>query len=264
MAEDSGAMSGADHELFSTPPNGVAAGEPVVPELVEQELVERAFPLLEQVARTLAWQLNHRVDVDDLRSAGHLALTDLVRRFEQGRAPFEAYMRARLRWAMIDELRKSSRYRVLRAQVAALAAADEMADSRVDSSASSPAAMPPSEGAHLGRLKAILREHATVLGLSLMVERGRDIATAPSSAQPERAALRAAGVEALHRAVAELGDERLRMVIERHYFEGKPLADVARELGLSKAWTSRLHAQAIRALERRLRGTNADPRSRPG
>jgi RNA polymerase sigma factor FliA len=256
MTEDTPPMTGID-------PAPSSSSEPVVPELLEDDLMTQALALLDQVAVNLAWQLNHKVDLDDLRSAGHFALADLVRRYDPSLSPFAAYLRGRLRWLMLDEVRRNTNYRVLRAQVSALAAADEMADSRIDSSVKKEPAMPLSEGSHLGRFKSLLREHAAVMGISLMASDGRDIAMAPSSAQPERAALRAAGVDALHRAVAELGDPRQRMLIEWHYFEGRPLSDVARELGLSKAWISRLHAQAIRALERRLRGTNADPRSRP-
>jgi RNA polymerase sigma factor FliA len=42
--------------------------------------------------------------------------------------------------------------------------------------------------------------------------------------------------------------ERKRRLIHRHYFEGDSLLDVGRDLGISKSWASRMHAQALRQL----------------
>jgi len=33
--------------------------------------------------------------------------------------------------------------------------------------------------------------------------------------------------------------------VTKHYFEGKNLLEAGAELGLSKSWASRLHAQAV-------------------
>jgi DNA-directed RNA polymerase specialized sigma subunit len=62
-------------------------------------------------------------------------------------------------------------------------------------------------------------------------------------------------------AVRSLSDVRQRRLIERHYVDDCELTVVAQELGLSYSAVGRLHGRAIRALERVLRGTKADPRS---
>jgi RNA polymerase sigma factor for flagellar operon FliA len=50
-------------------------------------------------------------------------------------------------------------------------------------------------------------------------------------------------------ALAKLPDKE-RALVEKHYFEGKNLLDAGAELGISKSWASRLHAQAIGRLRR--------------
>jgi RNA polymerase sigma factor for flagellar operon FliA len=47
--------------------------------------------------------------------------------------------------------------------------------------------------------------------------------------------------------------EKERHFIEKHYFEGKSLLQAGVELGLSKSWSSRLHARAVELLRERLR-----------
>ncbi|MBP6631458.1 MAG: RNA polymerase subunit sigma-70, partial [Kofleriaceae bacterium] len=39
--------------------------------------------------------------------------------------------------------------------------------------------------------------------------------------------------------------ERERQLLEKHYFEGKNLLEAGAELGISKSWASRMHAQAV-------------------
>jgi RNA polymerase sigma factor for flagellar operon FliA len=48
----------------------------------------------------------------------------------------------------------------------------------------------------------------------------------------------------LRDAIASLPD-RERALVTKHYFEGKNLLVAGAELGISKSWASRLHAQAV-------------------
>ena len=42
--------------------------------------------------------------------------------------------------------------------------------------------------------------------------------------------------------------ERERALVTKHYYEGKNLLEAGAELGISKSWASRLHAQAVEKL----------------
>jgi RNA polymerase sigma factor for flagellar operon FliA len=211
----------------------------------------KALPLIDPIARRLRRQLGPAVDLDDLRSIGHLAVMDLVRRYDPERAPFEPYMRTRLRWAILDGVRRQTHGRVLAARARALSTSDRLsADAAPDSQTGG---MPPSEGSFKQRLVRILRDHAAVIGVKLIADHHGESAVTPSSANPERATLHRSALETVREVVASLEDERQRQIVERHYFGGEPFAAIAASLGLSKAWVSRLHAQAIGVIEKRLR-----------
>jgi RNA polymerase sigma factor for flagellar operon FliA len=48
--------------------------------------------------------------------------------------------------------------------------------------------------------------------------------------------------------------ENEAVLVRRHYLEGERFDHVAKELGLSKSWASRLHTRAIKRLTEALRG----------
>jgi RNA polymerase sigma factor FliA len=223
--------------------------EPVV-DLVDEARVVAALPILDGIARRLA----HRIgaNVDDLRSIGHFALTDILRRYDPNGLPFETYLRQRLRWAIIDGVRRETHggRTYLRAGAIRASANLSAARSRPDE-----ARMPPSSASHMSHLASGLREHALVMGIKLIVSgEGETTAVTASSTSPERLTQRRALVEALREAVVTLEDPRQRIIVERYYFKGEPLPLIARDLGITKGWASRLHAAAVTVLARRLRG----------
>jgi RNA polymerase sigma factor for flagellar operon FliA len=42
--------------------------------------------------------------------------------------------------------------------------------------------------------------------------------------------------------------EREAAMIKKHYWEGKNLVEAGEEMGISKSWASRIHAQAVEKL----------------
>ena len=99
------------------------------------------------------------------------------------------------------------------------------------------------------------------MGISLIAGYGAEVATAPSSGTPERSMFKRARHEELRKAVAGIRDKTTRELIDRHYFKGRSLVQVADELRISPSWASRLHAHAITQLAEALRGSEADPAS---
>ncbi|MCA9625850.1 MAG: sigma-70 family RNA polymerase sigma factor [Myxococcales bacterium] len=226
-----------------------------MPDLADEARVREALAYIDPIARRLHWQLGGKLDLDELRSMGHFAIFDLVRRYDPALAPFEPYMRQRLRWAMLDGVRRHTHGRALAARAWALAGSDEHGAARNEERRRQGAASsgPLSEVGYAARMQEILREHATAMGFRLVAARGGEAAIAPSSANPERATLTQFAYETLRGVVSSLEDERQRTIVERHYFQGEPFQDIARSMGLSPAWVSRLHTQAIAVLEKRLR-----------
>jgi RNA polymerase sigma factor for flagellar operon FliA len=68
---------------------------------------------------------------------------------------------------------------------------------------------------------------------------------------PEEALARAELLKAVRNAIEDLPDDEATL-ISRHYFNGERFDEVARELGLSKSWASRLHTRAVKRLTKRL------------
>lgn len=233
-------------------PSQPASSSQLVPELVSEDLVMQALPLIDPIAKRVRVQLGGALPLDDLRSIGHFAILDLVRRYDPRLSPFEPYMSIRLRWAMLDGVRRQTHGRVLAARAKALSGAAEHARRRADGSPPS-SGMPPSEGSFNQRLKRILREHAAVLGIRLVASFGGEAAVTPSSANPERATLKRDALMAVRSVVSSIEDERQRTILERHYFGGESFSAIAESMALSKAWVSRLHSQAMAIVEKRLR-----------
>jgi RNA polymerase sigma factor FliA len=98
-----------------------------------------------------------------------------------------------------------------------------------------------------------------VVSLEALRDRGFDAAgDAPGPADDIDGARRAARLRV---AIAQLPDKP-RELVTKHYFEGKSLLEAGAELGMSKSWASRLHAQAVdrlRALMEREPGKPAGP-----
>ncbi len=81
-----------------------------------------------------------------------------------------------------------------------------------------------------------------MVSLEALRDRGFDAAgDAPGPADEFDAARRAARLRV---AIAQLPD-RPRELVTKHYFEGKTLLEAGAELGVSKSWAIRLHAQAV-------------------
>ena len=53
----------------------------------------------------------------------------------------------------------------------------------------------------------------------------------------------------LRAAIDKLPD-REKSLLTKHYFEGKNLLEAGAELGISKSWASRMHAQAVDRLRK--------------
>jgi RNA polymerase sigma factor FliA len=208
-------------------------------------LVESELALVDTIARVVAKEVGYRTDRDELRGVGRVALFEAACSYDPARSTFSGYARRRLRWAMLDFVRASSDRvagrpaRMLRAAEAVRA---ELTAAPVDSA----------------RTEA---EHATNLRQALLAEATAMAVAFASSASPkEDAALHVTPEDELVRhtlsrdlsaAMAQL-PEAQRTVVERYYFADERFDDIARSLGLSKSWVSRLHAQAMAALAKLL------------
>jgi RNA polymerase sigma factor for flagellar operon FliA len=227
----------------------------------EEELVRENLALVGYIVSEMIGRLPAHVTRDELTSAGLAALAQAARGFNEERGvPFARFASTRIRGAIIDELRSHDwASRSVRARARKRNAAEEQLT------------------AQLGRTPTI-DEVAAFLGCAVSeIDSVQDDVTravvlslqgfGDSSSVEEMAVEREAGPEDLllhnervgylHDAVAVLPD-RLRTVVTRYFFEERPMAGIATELGVSESRVSQMRAEAL-VLLRDGMNANLDP-----
>ncbi len=265
------AIEPAQPGVFADPPTEVdplgaaALHDDVAPPRTAAEveqLVRSGLPLAAALARRVARQVGARADVEELESMGREALVEIARDFDPARGPFTAYARSRLKWAMLDGVRRETHGRVFAARANALAAAERVAHGGC---LDAPDPSLP-ESSHALRLRAVIAAQAAAMVTALSAPFADEpsgtgehptasAAGSPRAAftlTPEEAVTRHRQALALRRAVAQLGP-RYQEIVERHYFGGERFDHIAQSLGVSKSWLSRLHAQALEKLAEALK-----------
>jgi RNA polymerase sigma factor for flagellar operon FliA len=219
----------------------------------EQQLEERlrdGSRVLVAVARRISRRLGGLVDRDDLESLGRPALLIAARTFDSTRGRFGPYVASRVKWAIIDGVRRETHGRAAVARCRALAAADRASDSHAETGGSADEHL--TQEASEASLDQFLETQAAALVLSVVVS-GPDMdLTAGPEATPEEAALGRESRTELETAMQSLPAD-VHTVIRNHYFEDETLEVIATRLGVSKSWASRLHTQGLAALGKVLR-----------
>jgi RNA polymerase sigma factor for flagellar operon FliA len=209
----------------------------------ERDLVRQGLPVVQAVAQRIARRIGAGVNIDDLLGIGHLALLEVAKTYDPGRATFAAYAGARLRWAMLDGLRRESHGRSIAARVLAVMASERYGLG-ADPNSDEPATLEQDQA----RLRAFLEGQAAALAMGLLAATPEVVVgSSGSDENPEDQLLKAQSVHKARAAVQAL-PERERELIERHYYGGEQFDAIARDLGISKSWASRLHDRAIEAI----------------
>jgi len=214
-----------------------------------EERLREGQRVLAGVARRVFQRLGGLVDRDDLESLGRPALLAAARSFDPARGTFAAYVAARVRSAMVDGVRRETHGRTAAARAHVLAGADRACEFHSENEPRDAGVVTQEEGE--ASLDQLLDGQAAALALGV-VAYGADLDLTPGSEEsPEDRFLRKESLGRLDGALEGL-PERERVLIRRYYFEEGTLEGIARELGVSTSWASRLHAQALESLARAL------------
>jgi RNA polymerase sigma factor for flagellar operon FliA len=234
---------------------------------VRDRLILTYAPLVKYVAGRLGSGLPAHVDEGDLVSYGLLGLISAIERYDPSRdIKFETYAIARIKGAIIDELRAldwvprsvRSRAREIERAIAELESklgtaptddqiaekigitVEELGDSLTDISRSSIAA--------LDELWSVSGEGDQISLLDTIED-----TTGPRPAEAlDETEMR----EALAEAIARL-PEREKLVVTLYYYEELTLREIGEVLGVTESRVSQLHTKAILRLKARLAGATA-------
>lgn len=176
---------------------------------LHRDLVAHHLALARRAAGRIYPRVRGLVGFDELCALANAGLAEAAERYDPARgATFATFAWYRIQGAIVDGLRRSSPRR-----------------QAAPAGATAPAPRPP-----------------RMISLDTLRDRGFDAAgDAPGPGDDLDRARRTARLRA---AIAQLPD-RPRELVTKHYFEGKSLLEAGAELGVSKSWASRLHAQAV-------------------
>lgn len=210
-----------------------------------------ALDLVEHNARQTARRLRcGDITLDDLRSLASEGLLRASRSFDPSLGtPFRRWANRRIRDWLAEGLRQWAhlpRYRVVRRQQER----DTMkvAGARGSGTAwrGAPDASAGSKQEEVARCLAMASAEETALAIARQAE-----------FNPEQLASERELLQRLREALERLPG-RQRTLIERHDLGGESLPQVARSLGISKSWATRLRMRALGRMARDLKGVEGD------
>lgn len=222
------------------------------------ELVEEHLYLVQHIVNQLAVRYPRHVDRQDLWAAGAAGLVDASRRYDPAtEVPFARYASIRIRGAIIDSTRSrdwATRSLRRRARELSEAARElEQRNGHTPNVAELAAALDVSEDDVRDRQRA--SERATLLQLDQPVSDGDGGVETLESLLPEedQAMLPADALEEREligtmRVAIEHLDEPHRTVVQRYYFGGELLQDIATTLGVTEARVSQICSEALTAM----------------
>lgn len=197
-------------------------------------------------------RVREHVELDELVALGNVGLAEAAQRFDPSKgASFATFAWYRVQGSIVDGLRKASHLpRRTWARLVALRAANDFLEHRAEREAgAAQQGAKPTEGAEaLAQVKHELAAIRTmyVTSLEAMRDKGFD---RPDEATPSAdQAIDAGRTSQQLRAAIDRLPEKEQALMKKHYWEGKNLLEAGAELGISKSWASRLHAQAVEKL----------------
>ena len=215
-----------------------------------EDTVRAHMPLVGHLVREMLGRVPAHVNRDDLLSAGYTALVAAARGFDQERGvPFARFAATRIRGSLLDELRgldwasRSVRQRARRTDSARQELTAELGRTP------SLAEVAERIGGTVADIEAADTDvqRAVVFSLPGFATTAADDMVTEPSAGPEEMLIRRERLGYLRHAIDVLPD-RLRAVITGYFFEERPMAEIAEDLGVTESRVSQLRAEALQLM----------------
>jgi RNA polymerase sigma factor for flagellar operon FliA len=239
-----------------------ATGDPAI----RDRLIVTYAPLVKYVAGRLGSGLPAHVDDEDLVSYGLLGLIGAIERYDPDRdVKFETYAIARIRGAIIDELRaldwvpRSVRSRARDIERAIAELEGKLGRAPTDDEIAQKLGVSEEElNESLSEISrssiAALDELWTISGTSGDQVALIDTIEDPEAPDPQGSLSQTELREAIADAIARL-PEREKLVVTLYYYEELTLREIGEVLGVTESRVSQLHTKAVLRLKARLAGS---------
>jgi RNA polymerase sigma factor for flagellar operon FliA len=214
----------------------------------EDELVRAHLGLAHHAVGELARRLPTHVNRDDLLSAAMLGLAQAARSWDPERgASFERHAAARIRGALLDELRDADwASRSVRSRARRLQQAGEQLTGRLGR-APTQTELAEALGTDTESVRRLVSDvhRATVLNYESIVADGDADDLLPSGERgPDHVLVDRERRAYLSDAVLAL-PERLRAVVIGYFYQERPMLEIAAQLGVTESRISQLRAEAL-------------------
>lgn len=200
-------------------------------------------------------RVREHVEFDDLVALGRAGLVEAASRYDASRgAAFSTFAWYRVQGSIIDGLRRQTTLpRRIWVKLLALRATSDYLEtqSQRERGAAGQGTTSASTAESLAKVKEAISAIRTMYLTSLEAarEKGFDAVDPEMTAEGTLYTKQRAAV--LRKALDSI-PEREKSLLIKHYWEGKSLLDAGLELGISKSWASRMHAQAVDRLRQAL------------
>ena len=211
-------------------------------------LISQYMPYAASIASRVCQSLSSAVDYEEVLCNARLGLLEAARRFDETHeVDFRTFAYYRIKGAIYDGLRRSGWLpRTLYAKIKFEEAANEYLQNR-----------------SLGGTRKVVQEEddktvaATVNSLAsiyiISLDAAEDIDIEDENAPDLEQRTEFMQIRQYMRDAIGSLPEKEKQLVKMYYFQNKTLEEIGDRLGLSKSWTSRLHARALELLFKRIR-----------
>lgn len=215
------------------------------------------------LVRSIAWKIHQRlpshVDLDDLVAYGQVGLAEAARDFDAGRGgQFTTYAWYRIRGSILDGL---SRMRWFNRGDFEGGRYERMAHEALSDECHADQPQGGTAEEIIGREGAWLKGASSALAVACLGSWGGGDAEAgvvdAGLERPDEILIRREMAVKLRELVDNLPSD-MGTLVKATYFQGRTLTQAAAEVGISKAWASRLHARALGRLAAALQEADLD------
>ena len=236
---------------------------------VREQLILQYSPLVKYVAGRLAVGLPQNVEQSDLVSYGIFGLIDAIEKFDPARGyKFETYAIARIRGAILDELRsidwvpRSIRAKAKRLEKAYAKLEGQLHRTPTDEELAAELDMTDDQ------LQTTLSQISFVgiVALDEMLsvggDRGETLTLVDTIADSGEGPVAAYEVEEMRHILAAAIDrmpEREKTVLILYYYEGLTLAEIGKALGVTESRVCQIHTKAVLQLRSKILASEREP-----